>query len=89
MEKDFNNRKEKLREALGIIDYAHDICLFLTQDDRKLAHHQNIHRKEIFKLDLVFSKVLHDPDKIIFNFSSYTLLKSEKSLLCKGLNFDI
>ena len=86
MEKDFNNRKEKLREALGIIDYTHDISLFLTQDNRKLAHHQNIHCKEIFNLDLVFSKVLH---KIILNFSSYTLLKSEKSLLCKGLNFDI
>ena len=86
MEKDFNNRKEKLREALGIIDYTHDISLFLTQGNRKLAHHQNIHCKEIFNLDLVFSKVLH---KIILNFSSYTLLKSEKSLLCKGLNFDI
>ena len=36
-----------------------------------------------------FSKVSHDPDKIIFNYSSYTLLKSEKSLLCKGVNFVI
>ena len=39
LEKDFNNRKEKLRETLGIIDYTHVICLFLTQNDRKLAHH--------------------------------------------------
>ena len=37
LEKGFNNRKEKLRETLGIID--HVICLFLTQTDRKLAHH--------------------------------------------------
>ena len=44
LEKDFNNRKEKLRETLGIIDYTHVICLFLTQNNRKLAHHQNIPR---------------------------------------------
>ena len=89
LEKDFNNRKEKLRETLGIIDYTHVICLFLTQNDRKLAHHQNIHAKKLFNLGLELSKVSHDPDKIIFNYSSYTLTKSDKSLLCKGLNFAI
>ena len=39
LEKDFNNRKEKLKETLGIIDYTHVICLFLTQNARKLARH--------------------------------------------------
>ena len=29
----------------------------------------------------------HDPDKIISNFSNYTLSDDEKSLLTKGLNF--
>ena len=90
LEKDFNNRKEKLRGTLGlIIDYAHVICLFQTQNDRKLSHHQNIHSKKHFNLGLEVSKVSHDPDKIIFNYSSYNLSKSEKSLLCKGLNFVI
>ena len=89
MEKDFNNRKEQLRQALGIIDFTHVICLFLTKNDRKLAHHQNIHSKKLFNLGLEVSKVSHDPDKIIFNYSSYNLSKSEKSLLCKGLNFAI
>ena len=87
LEKDFNNRKEKLRATLGIIDYTHVICLFLTQNDRKLAHHQNIHSKKLFNLEV--SKVSHDPDKIIFNYSSHKLSKSEKSLLCKGLTFAI
>ena len=31
-----------MRETLGIIDYIHVICLFLTQNDSKLAHHQKI-----------------------------------------------
>ena len=54
LEKDFKNRKEKLRETLGIIDYTPVIYFFLTQNDRKLAHHQNIHSKKLFNLDLEF-----------------------------------
>lgn len=52
LEKGFNKRKEQLGETLGIIDYTHVICLFLTQNDRKLAHHQNIHSKKLFSLVL-------------------------------------
>ena len=32
----FNNMKGKLRDILGIIDYTHVICLFLTQNDTTL-----------------------------------------------------
>ena len=31
----------------------------------------------------------HDPEKIIFNYSSYILSEAEKSVLLKGLNFNI
>ena len=90
LEKDFNNRKEKLGEMLGlIIDYTQVICLFQTQNDRKLAHHQNIHSRKLFDLGLEVSKVSHDPYKIIFNYFSYNLSKSEKSLLSQGLNIVI
>ena len=34
LEKGFNKRKEQLGETLGIIDYTHVICLFMTQNDR-------------------------------------------------------
>ena len=61
----------------------------MTKNDRKLAHHQNIRSKKLFNLGLDVSKVSHDPDEIIFNYSSYNLSKSEKSLLCKGLNFAV
>ena len=74
-----------LREALGIIDYTDIICWFLTQNDRKLAHYQNIHSKKLFNLGLEFSKVLHDPDKFFLT----NLSKCEKSLLCIGLNFAV
>ena len=59
LEKDFNNMKEKLRETLDIIDYTHVVCFFLSKNDRKLAHHQNIHFKKLFNLGLEVSKVSH------------------------------
>ena len=63
---------------LGIIDFSHVICLFVTKNDRKLAHHQNIHCKKLFNLGLEVSQVPHGPDEIIFSYSSYNLSKSEK-----------
>ena len=60
--------------------------LFLTQNDWKLAHHQNIYSKKLFNLNLEVSKVSHGSDKVIFNYSSHNLLKKVKSLLCKKKN---
>ena len=31
----------------------------------------------------------HDPNKVVFNFSSYKLSEVEKSILCKGVNFSV
>ena len=87
MENDFNTRKRKLREILGIIDYTHVCCLFLNKNDKKLKNQQNI-KKKLFNLVIESSKVSHDPQKVIFNYSSHVLTESEKSLLCKGLKFD-
>ena len=81
LEKYFNNMKEKLRDTLGITDNIHVISLFLTQNDRKLAHHQNIHSKKLLNLGLEVSKVSHGSDEIIFNYFSHNLPKSEKSYL--------
>ena len=35
------------------------------------------------------SDLWQDPNKVIFNFSSYNLDNHEKSVFCKGLNFAI
>ena len=37
--------------------------------------------------ELMLSKLKHNPEEVIHNFSSYNLSTTEKSLLCKGLNF--
>ena len=53
--KNLKNRKEKLRESLGNIDFINVICLFLTQNDSKLVHHRNIHSIKLFNLGLEVS----------------------------------
>ena len=88
-EKDFIVLKRKLRDTLGIIDYTHICCLFLNKNNRKIKHQQNIHSKKLFDLGFENSQTSHEHDKVIFNYSSHVLTKSEKNLVCKGLNFAI
>ena len=78
--------KRKLREALGSVDYTHICFLFLNKKNRKLKHQQDIHSKKLFDLGFENSQTVHDPDRVIFNYSSHVLTESEKSLLCKDLN---
>ena len=40
LEKEFNNKKLKLRNTLGIIDFTHVVCLFQSKNDKNLKHHQ-------------------------------------------------
>ena len=81
--------KRKLRESLSIVDYTHLCCLFLNKNDRKLKHQQDIHSKKLFDLGFENYQTQHDPGVPIFNYSSHVLTESEKSLLCKSLNFAI
>ena len=89
LEKDFNNRKQKLRGTLGIIDYTHVCCLFLNKNHKKLKSKRDIHSKKLYNSGTESSKTSHDTKKVIFNYSSHVLTESEKSLLCKGLNFAV
>ena len=86
LEKDFNTRKRKLRETLGIIDYTHVCCLFLNNNDKKLENQEAIHSKKLFNLSIESSKTSHDPQKVIFDYSSHVLTENGKSLPRKGLN---
>ena len=56
---------------------------------KKVKNQQDIHSKKLFNLGIESSKTSHDPQKVILNYSSHVLTESEKSLLCKGLNFAI
>ena len=89
LEKAVNTRKQKLRGTLGIIDYAHVCCLVLNKNDKQLKNRQDILSNKLLNLGIESSKTSHDPEKVIFNYSSHVLKEREKGLLCKGLNFAI
>ena len=74
--KDFIVLKRKLRDTLGIIDYIHICCLFLSKNDIKIKHEQDIHSKKIFDLGFENSQTSHDPDKVIINYSFHVLTES-------------
>ena len=81
LEKDFNTHKRKLRKALGFIYYT-DVCyLFLNNYNKKLKNQQDVHNTKLFNLDIKSSKTSHDPQKVIFIYSSHVLTESEKFLL--------
>ena len=77
--KDFIVLKRKLRETLDIINYTHLCSLFLNRNNRKLKHQQDINSKKLFDLGFENSQTSHNPDKVIFNYSSLALTESEKA----------
>ena len=71
----------------------HVITKFLVSNNKNIY---KIHKNQSKKLHNLFlndsyhnSVTSHNPDKVIFNFSSHVLNTTEKSLLSKGLNFAI
>ena len=85
--------KNDLYSEMSFIDYVHVITKFLVSNDKNIY---KIHKNQGKKLHNLFlnnsyhnSVTSHNPDKVIFNFSSHVLNTTEKSLLSKGLNFTI
>ena len=85
--KEFDNVKSAIQSKVSIFDFAHVSCLFLVGNDSKLSKVWNVHNKKLHNLGLENRYECHDPDKVIFNYSSYKLSHLEKRLLAKGLNY--
>ena len=73
---------------MNVIDYAHICSIFLISNDKVVTKQKDIQDRKIIGLTKSKGKGM-DPEKVIFNFSSYLLSDNEKSLLSKGLNFSI
>ena len=83
------NRIHYIIEAeTSVIDFGHVRLLLLGHNDKVLKQKSTIQQKKFNNL-LRDKKPQHDPEKINFNYSSCILSKEEKSLLLKGLNFNI
>ena len=85
--KSINLTGNELRRTLNWVDYVHISTKFLLQNDKGLKLRENVQNDKLNKLLFTEPLEKHDPDKIIFNFSSQNLSEDEKKLLCKGLNF--
>ena len=85
--------KYSLRYGLNFIDFIHITTVFLASNNKIISKIRKVQNKKLGNLcsnNSYFESVTsHDPDKVLFNFSSYQLSEHEKSLLSKGLNFAI
>ena len=88
LKKEFNSSHSSLQHEISFIDFAHVSSLFLRSNSRILSLKTVTQQKKLSKL--VNSNIsMHDPSKVIFNFSKYELTNYEKRLLAKGLNFSL
>ena len=81
----YNNVKSNL----NLIDFHHVLNISLISNEKELEQIKFRHLSKLknlipnFTWDLVATSS-HDPEKVIFNFSSYKLSSSDKDLLSKG-----
>ena len=85
---EFDKVKSAMQSKVSIFDLAHVSCLFLVGNDSKLSIVRDVHNKKLHNLRLENRYECHDPDKVIFNYSSNKLSDLEKRLSSKGLNYD-
>ena len=82
--------RNELSLKLSFIDLNHVCNLFLIGNDKAILKHKQIQNKKLTNLRVTtLENSSHDSDKVIYNFSNYKLTESEKSVLCKGLEFAI
>ena len=67
------------------------VLFFLVANDKSNLHHDKIQKRKLQNLLKISSNDIfsdtHNPDRVIFNLSSYELTDDEKIVLCKGLSF--
>ena len=73
---------------LTLPDNSDNRSLFFGHSDKILKHKSTVQQKNLNNF-LQDKKLQHNPEKNIFNYSSYVLSEPKNSLLLKGLNFSI
>ena len=85
LEKDTKRVKEELQGTLSCLDFSYICSLFLIANDKSNLHLDNIQKRKLKNLlEVLLKEVIndsHDPNKVIFNFSSYELSDVEKEYI--------
>ena len=90
LRRDLTSVRNELSLKLSFIDLNHVCNLFLIGNDKAILKHKQIQNKKLNNLRVTtLENFSHDTGKVIYNFSDYKLTESEKSVLCKGLEFAI
>ena len=94
LDKESKSLYNNVKSNLNLIDFHHVLNISLISNEKELEQIKFRHLSKLknlipnFTWDLVATSS-HDPEKVIFNFSSYKLSSSDKDLLSKGLCFAI
>ena len=81
---------KRLKKAeISFTGFAHVRSLFLGHNDKVLKQKSTIQQRKFNKHLLKDKKPQSDPEKTFFNYSSYVISETEKSLFQKSLNFSI
>ena len=93
MVNELSSVKSNLLRILNFLDFNHVCIIIISNNKKSILKCKYTHKKKLSDLisgyEVNLTRFLHDPNKVIFNFSSYVLTADEKSLLCKGLRFCI
>ena len=85
--RELQKSKNDLRTVMDYIDWTHVSNKFTK---RNIKAKKRVEEIQNYKLsELMGTKLQHDPEKVICNYSSYNLNQTEISLLHEGLNFSL
>ena len=83
--------KRNLLRISNFLDFNHVYNIIISNNEKSIFKCKYTHKKKLKDFipgyEVNPTRFSHDPNKVIFNFSSYVLTEHEKSLLCKGLWF--
>ena len=79
--------KNDLRTVMHFIDWTHISNKFTESNIKAIKRVEEVQNYKLS--ELMSTKLQHDLEKVIYNFSSYNLTQTETSLLLKGLNFPL
>ena len=85
--KDFEIVRNSIKKTVSLFDFIHLSSLFVVGNDSKLVKIKQVDYKKLHVLGKDSSIRGHDPDKVIFNYSSHKLYNIEEKVLVRGLNF--
>ena len=94
LDRDSKLQYNNIKASLNLIDFHHVLNISLMSNEKELERIKYRHLSKLknlipnFSWDFIATSS-HDPEKVIYNFSSYKLTPNEKRLLSKGLRFAI